>query len=408
MQTSKSEFPKPDPDHRGTILVVDDERGPRESLRMILSNEYRVITAENGSQALEILRTDDIDLVTVDLNMPGIKGDQLVGIIRDELPQIEIIIITGFGTLETAIAGIRRGVCDFLTKPFDVVQVNGAVSRALHRQQGRRRLVRFLEGVGTVLGRDRTAHDILAELEEDAQLQGRLRALLEDPSLQPDTTSSGSLDPRTVEFLELLAETIESRDPEMRGHARRVAFYAGLIADRMNLGVTLQQQARIAAFLHDLGKVGLPSEVILAGETFDSAQRSAVEQHPLIGERLIRPLGLPSEIEGAIRHHHERWDGTGYPDQLTGEEIPLLARIVCVADAFDAMVCQDYFTPARGRVEALQELQANAGTQFDAYIVKVICEIAEVGLHGPTTLDLVSNNLDGLEFAKSLSGEKHI
>ena len=406
MQTSNPEAPTPNLDQRGAILVVDDERGPRESLRMILSSDYRVITAENGTEALEVLRGDEIDLVTVDLNMPGIKGDQLVGIIRDEFPQIEIIIITGFGTLETAVSGIRRGVCDFLTKPFDVVQVNGAVSRALHRQQGRRRLVRFLEGVGTVLGRDRTAQDILIELEESAQLQGRLRALLEDPSLQPDSLVSGNMDPRTVEFLELLAETIESRDPEMRGHARRVAFYAGLIADRMSLGITLQQQARISAFLHDLGKVGLPVEVIPCATTFGAAQRSVIEQHPLIGERLIRPLGLPDEIESAIRHHHECWDGKGYPDRLKGEEIPLLARIVAVADAFDAMVCEDSYTPARGRVEALQELQAKAGTQFDPYVVKVICEIAEVGIHGATPRELVGSALESLEFAESLSGEK--
>jgi putative two-component system response regulator len=406
MQTTNPDITNIDLDERDAILVVDDERGPRESLRMILSTGHRVITAESGREALDILRVEDIDLVTVDLNMPGIKGDQLVGIIRDEFPQIEIIIITGFGTLETAVSGIRRGVCDFLTKPFDVVQVNAAVTRALHRQQGRRRLVRFLEGVGTVLGRDRTADDILDELEDSAELQDRLRALLEDPALQPDMASSGNLDPGTVEFLELLAETIESRDSEMRGHARRVAFYSGLIADRLNLGATLQQHARITAFLHDLGKVGLPSDVIPSENTFTSAQRIAVEQHPLIGERLIQPLGLPCEIVRGMRHHHERWDGNGYPDQLKGDEIPLVARIVSVADAFDAIVGEHSYKPARGRSEALQELQANAGTQFDAYIVKVICEIAEVGIHGPTVSEIADRTLDGLEFAETLSGEK--
>ena len=134
MQIQREESISPRNTEGPVILIVDDEKGPRESLRMILSPTYRVVLATSGMEALDILRTQNVNLVTVDHNMPGIKGDELAGIVRDEFPQIEIIIITGFGTLETAISGIRRGVCDFLTKPFDVVQVTDAVSRALERQ----------------------------------------------------------------------------------------------------------------------------------------------------------------------------------------------------------------------------------------------------------------------------------
>ena len=121
----------PNPGRRAQILVVDDERGPRESLRMILSGSHDVTTADEGAEALEILRTESIDLVTVDLNMPGMKGDELMRTVRSEFPQTEIIIITGCGSVETAVEGIRHGVFDYLTKPFDVVQVTASVERAL-------------------------------------------------------------------------------------------------------------------------------------------------------------------------------------------------------------------------------------------------------------------------------------
>ena len=122
---------------RAQVLVVDDERGPRESLRMILSGSYDVATAESGAEALDLLRTTSIDLVTVDLNMPGMKGDELMRTVRAEFPQTEIIIITGCGSIETAVQGIRHGVFDYLTKPFDVVQVSASVERALERRQSR-------------------------------------------------------------------------------------------------------------------------------------------------------------------------------------------------------------------------------------------------------------------------------
>ena len=133
------------------ILIVDDGRGPRESLRMILSSNYDVSIAENGAEALELLRTDTIDLVTVDLNMPGMKGDELMRTIRAEFPQTEIIIITGCGSIETAVEGIRHGVFDYLTKPFDVVQVSASVERALERRQSRTRMVSFLEDISHIL-----------------------------------------------------------------------------------------------------------------------------------------------------------------------------------------------------------------------------------------------------------------
>jgi putative two-component system response regulator len=364
---------------RAHVLVVDDERGPRESLRMILSGSHQVTTADEGVEALEILRTDSIDLVTVDLNMPGMKGDELMRTIRAEFPQTEIIIITGCGSVETAVEGIRHGVFDYLTKPFDVVQVTASVERALARREGRRRMVSFLEGISRVLGQNRDSELVLEELDASPLAQERLRSVLEEPLLGSESGSARVSGPRTIEFLEVLAETIESRDIYMRGHARRVAFYADLVAARLCLSREEREHVRMAAFLHDIGKVGAASD-LLAGKIMPEPERlESIQDHPAIGERLLRPLGLASPVATTVRHHHERYDGAGYPDGLAGDDIPLAARIIAVVDSFDAMTCERPYRKAKTRDEALAVLRAEARGQFDPGFVDIFCELAQSG-----------------------------
>jgi len=362
---------------KATVLVVDDERGPRESLRMILSPEHRVLQACSGAEALEILGTEPVDLATLDLNMPGIKGEELMRTIRGEHPQVEVIVITGCGTLESAAAGIRSGICDYLQKPFDVVQVSASVTRALARQRARNRLTRFLERLGEVVGRDRDAHVILGDVQRSQNLKGRLGGILADRS----GTDGRAIDPpRTLEFLEVLSETIETKDHFMKGHARRVALYASLIADRICLSAEDQARLRIAAFLHDIGKVGVPTELLMCADALDPAQRELVEQHPEIGARLLEPLDIPIAVAAAIRHHHEWWDGSGYPDGLSGEEIPLMSRVIGVAEAFDTMNGDRPYRQALGRAAIFAEFERFAGVQFDPDLVKEFLAILQTGI----------------------------
>jgi putative nucleotidyltransferase with HDIG domain len=364
---------------RATILIVDDERGPRESLRMILAPNYRVLQASSGVEALEILGTNYVDLVTLDLNMTGIKGQELMRTIRSEYPQVEVIVITGCGSLETAAEGIRSGICDYLQKPFDVVQVSGSVLRALSRQRARTRLGSFLEELGGVVGRDRDAHVILDDVQRSQKLKGRLGGLLRDRG-RVDSDAARRDPPPTIEFLEVLAETIETKDRLMRGHARRVAFYASLIADRLCLSAEDHARVRIAAFLHDIGKVGVPTDLLLRNGGLEESERKLVEEHAEIGCRLLKPLDLPASVATAIRHHHERWDGTGYPDGLSGEEIPLVARIISVADAFDTMSCDRPYRAALDRNAIQSELRRFSGLQFDPDLVKEFLAVLETGV----------------------------
>jgi len=361
-------------DRRIKILVVDDERGPRESLRILLKPAYDVRTAANGAEALEVLRTEAVDLVTIDLNMPGLKGDELMRTVRREFPHVEVVIITGRGSVRSASEAVRLGVADYLQKPFDVVQVNAAVARALAYRRSRGRLAEFLDALGDATGREREVATILRDLALDPSLQGQLQGVIDrfaGTRLEPDSGLPA------LRMLEVLAETIEAKDLFMIGHARRTAYYAGLLADRLCLSAEQRRFARLGAFVHDVGKVGVPELLLAKAGPLDGEERDVMRAHPELGARLIEPLGIAPEVTAAVRHHHERWDGRGYPDGLREDETPLLARIVQTADVFDAMTSDRPYRPARRREEALDEMRRSAGSQLDAELVKEFTVLME-------------------------------
>jgi putative two-component system response regulator len=367
---------------RGSVLVIDDERGPRESLRMILQPLYQVQTASDGHSALELLRTTTVDCVTLDLNMPGLQGEELMRIVRREFPDVEVVVITGYGSLETAVEGVRYGICDYLQKPFDVVKVNAALARAFSRQRGRRSLAEFLTRLGDSVGQEQEVQRILERVEQSPRVQRRVGELLSELSA-PGAGSEEHDRARLADFLEVLAESIESQHPFMHGHAQRTSFYAGLLTDRLCLGIREQQHVRMAGFLHDVGKLGVPTELIVRPGALAPDERRSVERHPVIGADLLDPLGLPSEVNSAVRHHHEWWDGRGYPDGLYGEQIPIAARIISVADAYDAMSSDRPYRRALETSEVIRELRRFAGVQFDPELTKeflVLVETSDVEL----------------------------
>jgi len=369
---------------QATVLVVDDEKGPRESLRMILRPTYEVLCAQDGSEALEILRTEDVDLITLDLNMPGIQGEEIMRTVRRDFPHVELIVITGYGTLENAAEAVRYGVSDYLQKPFDVVQVSASAYRALSRNRGRRRLVGFLETLGSVVGLDNQVAEILDNVELDPRVNRRVADLLAEIGENAELQQANSERVRTMGFLEVLADTVESHCEFMRGHARRTAFYAGLLADRLSLPVKDREHIRISGFLHDIGKIGVPTDLLVRPSPLTPKERRLIERHPEIGARLVEPLGISSEISAVIRYHHEWWDGRGYVDGLYGEQIPLEARIVAMADAYDGMSSSRPYRSALSQEEVRAELRRGAGAQFDPTLVKeflLVLESADPALH---------------------------
>jgi putative nucleotidyltransferase with HDIG domain len=176
----------------------------------------------------------------------------------------------------------------------------------------------------------------------------------------------------------------------MRGHARRVAFYSNLIADRLCLSAEEQARVRLAGFLHDIGKVGVPTDLLLRNGALTKEEREIVEKHSEIGSRLLKPLDIPAAVASAIQHHHEWWDGRGYPDGLSGEEIPLAARIIAIADAFDTMNSEPPYRAALDRSAIIVEFTRFAGVQFDPDLVKEFLPILESGVCD-VDADLVAN-----------------
>ncbi len=174
--------------------------------------------------------------------------------------------------------------------------------------------------------------------------------------------------------LRALVSTIEAKDTYTKEHSTRVTRLSKKIAIKMGLSQEHIDSINFAGYLHDIGKIGIRDEILTKEDKLTPEEWEQIKQHPVIGERIVQHLGLLPEEKAIIRHHHERWDGNGYPDGLKGEEIPLLSRIITVADAFDAMTSHRSYRPAKSIIESANELQLNSGTQFDPEIVKVFLE----------------------------------
>ncbi|MFQ5457846.1 MAG: HD domain-containing phosphohydrolase [Myxococcota bacterium] len=357
-----------------TVLIVDDERGPRESLRMILKPTFDVLVAAGGQEALNIVKERPVDLVTLDLNMPGVKGLEVLRAIRNTSPTTEVIIITGFATVQSAVEGIRYGVHDFITKPFDIGEVMATIDRALRKQRAVKRLHEFLEGMGSLLGKNRPAEQSLSFVEADSELLAGMRDAIQQ-AFQPIALSNSHQ--RVFEFIEVLADTLESKDEYTHGHSRRVSYYASLLAENAGLDTEEREEVRLASFLHDIGKVGVSNRLIMKDGRLTAEEHAVVAKHPEIGENLILPLNLPQGIVRAVRHHHEQYDGNGYPDRLSGEDIPMSARIILIADAYDAMNSNRPYRKALPKEAIIREFRKHAGTQFDPELAEQFVALLE-------------------------------
>ncbi len=350
---------------QATILVVDDELGPRESLRMILKPSYQVLTADSGAKALEMLRRTPVDVVTLDLKMPGLSGTEVLEAIKAFDPRIEVVIITGYGSLKSATEAIRHGVADYIAKPFNVAEILSVIDRTVARREQALRaeaLLKGLEAQGATAG---TQAGDARQFAGFAALCQRLRGMLGRDAEAPATPVVDQL-----EFVKVLASTLESKDAYTHGHSQRVATFAAMLGQDLGLSDRELRDLQIASFLHDIGKVGVCEQYIRKQGRLTPEEWAVVRAHPEKGAELISPLRFNAAITSAVRHHHERVDGRGFPDRLGGSDISLTARIVCIADAYDAMTSDRPYRRALSREAARQELKRCAGTQFDLALVE--------------------------------------
>ncbi len=359
------------PRHR--ILIVDDDAGPRESLNMILKPFYIIYLASNGEEALAMAEQYPIDLVILDLKMPGLQGTDILKEIKRQHSDIEIIILTGYGSLKSAVESIRYGAADYLLKPFNVAEIISVINKTLHKKKLYDDLKGFLKELGQVVGMDADPMSVKQDLKEHQDILKRVRTLIAKPLTEVTTSSSV----RCLDFVKVLTDTLDKKDSYTYGHSSRVNYYANLIAQKLDLSQDELDDLQIGAFLHDIGKIGIENKIISKDGKFDDRELQIARRHPEIGVELVAPIGLPHHVTSVIRHHHEFYNGTGYPDGLKGEAIPLLARIVSLAEVFDAMVSNRPYRKALPLSEAIKEIKRCSGTQFEPRLVDILVRLIE-------------------------------
>ncbi len=347
------------------ILIVDDEIGPRESLRMVLKPNYNVYTVENGYAAIQMIQQVEMDVLTLDLKMPGMNGIETLKEIRMISPDVMVIIITGYGTLKTAIEAIRYGVFDYIPKPFNVPEILSIIDKSIQR---RKLNLKVKEVLGNCFNQQ-ALQEPLAN--GDSPFQGENKPVADckwDDINLSDTQSC-------LEFAKVLAYTLEEKDPYTSGHSERVCYYSDFISKRLSLSPKERSELQIASYLHDIGKIGISNRFINKKGTLTPTDWAVIKQHTRKSIELLVPLNLSSNIISYIQHHHERYDGTGYPDGLAGERIPLGARIIAISDSYDSMTSDRPYRKPLTNGDAKSELLKNAGKQFDPKIVSLFLDV---------------------------------
>jgi response regulator RpfG family c-di-GMP phosphodiesterase len=347
------------------ILIVDDEIGPRESLRMILKPSYNVYAVESGYAAIQMIQQIQMDVVTLDLKMPGISGIDTLKEIRLIAPDVIAIIITGYGTLKSAIEAIRHGVFDYIPKPFNVPEILSIIDKSIQR---RNLNLKVKEVLGNHLNQYLLKEPVA---ESDLPLPKEIKKITDckwDEVNLPDHQSS-------LEFAKVLAYTLEEKDPYTSGHSERVCYYSNFISKRLSFPPKERSELQIASYLHDIGKVGISNRFINKKGTLTSTDWAIIKQHTQKSIELLIPLNLSPNILSYIQHHHERYDGTGYPDGLAGEQIPLGARIIAISDSYDSMTSDRPYRKPLNNGDAKSELLKNAGKQFDPKLVSLFLDV---------------------------------
>jgi len=350
-------------DQRPTILVVDDEAGPRDALNVILRPFFNIRSAENAAKALAILNTQPIDLISLDQRLPDRQGIDLLQDIKQAHADVEVIIITGHGSMESAMEGIRHGAAGYLLKPFNVTELISLVNQTLTKKKR-------LDFIRNVL---RSCPRLWGSEEEVSTSWHRLKADYEAMS-QP---SSGAAVDIPVEggVIPLLSDILEVTHRQLLNHASRTSVYATVMGAHLNLASEMHRALSLGAFLHDIGKV--PSVCCGSGaERADPSAQGAVHtEHPDVGARFIRGIGLPTEVGHIALYHHERWDGQGFPHGLEKEDIPLLARIVSIAHTFDHLTAE---IPGQSPItidQALLSIKEESHTRFDPALAEIFGEV---------------------------------
>ncbi len=335
LQGSGMEIPKSSNNFH--ILVVDDDKINLKTARKILKDHYQITCLESGKEALDFLEEQLPDMILLDIHMPEMDGFDVLKVLKanQRTKNIPVVFLTADADYETELSGFKAGAADYIRKPFipDIM----------------------LERLTRIIENDRIQQSLQSEVD-------RSNSKVESLSLQAMMT---------------LAQTIDAKDKYTKGHSTRVASYSKQLAKYLGLSEKEQDTIYYMGLLHDIGKIGVPDYIITKAAKLTAEEYSIIKKHTTTGYDILKNFGEIPNIEQCARWHHERMDGTGYPDGLKGEEIPLLVRIISVADTFDAMTSKRIYRDILPRDYIREELERGKGTQFDPMIAEAMLQIMD-------------------------------
>ena len=327
------------------ILIIDDDAGTRESLSLILDRKgYETGTAATGREALEKARERAYNVALLDIKLPDVEGTELLAPLKKIRPEMAVLVITGYASLESAVRSSLEGALAYITKPLNLNSVLTAVRKACKKQHPPMNNRRLYEVAQQELAERKRAD------EEGKQYSEKLQALMAD-------------------ITKAIAVTIEMRDPCTFGHQQRVAQLACAIAKEMGLSGETLAEIRVAGSLHDIGKMHVPGEILSKSGGLTGVEFDLIKTHPEAGYSILKTIEFPWPVAQIVLQHHERMDGSGYPAGLSGEDILLEARILGVADVVEAMASHRPYRPALGINKALEEISQKSGSLYDPAVV---------------------------------------
>ncbi|HQU72375.1 MAG TPA: response regulator [Calditrichia bacterium] len=325
-----------------SLLVIDDDPHYGEMLKDALTFfGYKVFLAYSATGGLDIVKRERLDLIISDINTPSANGIQLARQLTNMFLDIPLIMVTGSNSSVDLREAMALGVSDYLFKPVNIDELPIVIEKNLERRRQESRRLR--------------------ENKSDILLKA-LRALL---------------------------RALDAKDPYTCGHSQRVVRLAMLVGNHLKLSTDQLYTLQLASFLHDIGKIGMPDKILNKADGLEDYELNIARDHPVVGSEIIGEIEELSEVASIVRHHHERYDGKGYPDQLKGEAIPYFARILSIIDCYEALVSDRVYRKGIGQSKALAEIERNAGTQFDPGLARVFVEVMRNDLNGhyPINID---------------------
>ncbi|MEO8450048.1 MAG: HD domain-containing phosphohydrolase [Gemmatimonadota bacterium] len=328
-----------------TVLVVDDEEPIRNALKRFLSQQgYDVLTAATAAEAIESLNRHKVACVLLDVRLPDASGVDTVPKVMELEPNAAVLMLTAVNDAASAALCMQRGAMDYLTKPVDLTDLHRAIQRALRRRD-------------TMIESQQINHWLK---EEVAIRTAELRM------------ERANLERISVATLEALVNALEAKDPYLRGHSARVADMAAMVAAELGLPDEDVELVRTAGRLHDIGKIGIREEILNKQGPLTDEEFEHVKNHTVTGSQILAPLAHLRSIIDIVRSHHERWDGKGYPDQLSSEGIPLGARIIGAVEIYDALTTSRPYQEKMVPELAIDRLRDLVGTVLDPQVHRAL------------------------------------